>query len=282
MSLLSVFVPDNGSSGSKYIYLKAYGGWKGVESMVTPLDEYVKSIKGTSIHFSDLFWPLADAQNPYRELLNRGIGVVAVTILSVNKIYRHGIYAYIVYKAKVDKVIINPQNTMEQPTQAICVKDPKLCDSAERQHEIIDNLISEIKEDNIIKLIVPAFIAVGSLDKANLTVNDIATPFPLLAPGYKYLVFIEPELDGIHVNYDYVWGPWAYLILEGKVYSLNYVKPHGNVSLDPLKLFESPYIHWKPYPYKQLREIAIQKLSVNGEPLDEFIEKNNWRVAWPS
>ncbi len=64
LSLLSVFVPDNGSSGSKYIYLKAYGGWKGVESMVTPLDEYVKSIKGTSIHFSDLFWPLADAQNP--------------------------------------------------------------------------------------------------------------------------------------------------------------------------------------------------------------------------
>jgi len=64
LSFLSVFVPDKGSSGSKYIYLEAYSGWKGVESMVTPLDDYVKSITGTSIHFSDLFWPLADAQTP--------------------------------------------------------------------------------------------------------------------------------------------------------------------------------------------------------------------------
>ncbi len=269
--------PSNISTGvlhnNKSIVLKTYSGWKGVESLITPLDEYIKFNDGSSVHFSNLLWPYADVQNPFHDILNNGTGVVTVTVLSIDKVYRHNIYVYVVYNARVDKVIVKPQNTIKLPPQTVCVKDPMLCDLAKKQYEAINNLISMIKENNTIKIIVPAFIAKGSANKTNLTVNDVATPFPLLEPGYQYVVFLDPSLDGIHVHYDYVWGPWAYLILNGKVYSLNYVKPPGNVSLDPSKLFKSPYIRWKPYPYEQLRRIAIRKLSVNGEELGDFISR---------
>ncbi|MEB3756737.1 MAG: hypothetical protein GSR79_07780 [Desulfurococcales archaeon] len=261
-------IPNNG-----FIELKTYSGWKGVESTITPLDEYVKSTHGSSVYFSDLLWPLADAQNPFHDLLDKGSGVVTVTVLSVERVYRYNIYAYIVYEARVNQVIVKPQNTIEIPPQTVCVKDPAFCDSAKKQHEVIKNLISTIRENNTIELIVPAFITKESINKTNLTINNVATPFPLLEPGYQYLVFLDPELDGIHVHFDYVWGLWAYLVLDGEVYSLNYVKPPSNISLNPSKLFESPYIHWKPYPYEKLREIATQKLSVNGEQLKNFILK---------
>jgi len=261
-------IPNNG-----FIELETYSGWKGVESMVTPLDEYVKTVNGTAISFSDLLWPQAYSQNPFHDLLDRGTGAVIVTVLSADRVYRYNIYAYIVYEARVNQVIVKPQNTVELPPQTVCVKDPALCDSARRQHEIINHLISTIKENNTIDLIVHAFIAKESINKTNLTINGVATPFPLLEPGYQYLVFLDPRLDGVHVHFDYVWGLWAYLILDGKVYSLNYIKPPANVSLDPTKLFKSPYIHWKPYPYEKLREIATQKLSVNGEQLENFILK---------
>lgn len=270
-------VPSNNSTGAMpnngFIELKTYSSWKGVESMITPLDEYIKSIRGSSVYFSDLLWPLANAQNPFHDLLDRGAGVVIVSVLSVKRVYRHNVYVYIVYEARVNQVIVKPQNIIELPPQTACVKDPALCDLAKRQYEVINNLISMIRENNTIKLIVPAFITRESINKTNLTINDVATPFPLLEPGYQYLVFLNPRLDGIHVHYDYIWGLWAYLILDGRVYSLNYVKPPNNISLDPSKLFKSPYIHWKPYPYEQLRKIALRRLSVNGEQLENFILK---------
>ena len=270
-------VPSNSSigtlPGNEFIELKTYSGWRGVESLTTPLDEYIKSTRGSSAYSSDLLWPYADTQNPFHDLLNKGTGVAVVTILSVNRVYRYNIYAYVVYKARIDKVISKPQNIIELPPQTVCAKDPTLCDLTKKQYEVIKNSISRIKENNTIELIMPAFIAKESINKTNLMINDLATPFPLLEPRYQYLVFLDLRLDGIHVHYDYVWGPWAYLILKGKVYSLNYVKPPNNVSLNPSKLFKSPYIRWKPYPYEQLREIAIRKLSIKGIQLENFILK---------
>jgi hypothetical protein len=241
--------------------------------MVTPLDKYVKSLSGSSGYSGDLIWPLADSRNPFRDLLDRGTGVVTVRILSVSKVYRHNVYVYVVYNARINHVIIEPHNTVELPSKGTCIKDPNICELAKRQYEAVSNLKSLIKENNTIKLAVPAFIARDSSDKSNLTIEDVATPFPLLEPGYSYLVFLDLTPNGIRVHYDYVWGPWAYLVLERKVYSLNYVKPPSNVSLDPSKPFDSPSIHWQPYPYSQLRKIAIQKLSVKGERLNVFISR---------
>jgi len=260
------------AGGNRSIELKTYSGWRGVEAMVTPLDEYIKSIVGAVPH-ADLIWPLADSRNPFHDLLNSGAGGALVTILSVDRIQRYNIYAYVVYKTRVDQVIAKPRNTIGLPPEEECVKAPELCDLAKRQREIIDSLISVIERNNVIEVIVPAFIAKESVGKTNLSISDVATPFPLLEPGYQYLVFLRPELDGIHIHYDYVWGPWAYLVLDGRVYSLNYVKPPDNVSFDPVKLFVSPYTYWEPYPYEQLRKIAIQKLSINGEQLESFINK---------
>jgi len=261
------------TSSDGFIKIKTYSGWKGVESIVTPLDEYIRSTRGSGVHFSELLWPYANTQNPLHDLANKGTGVAVVTILSVDRVYLDNIHAYIAYEARVDKVTVKPRNTIELPPQAVCTKDPALCDLAMRQYEAVNNLISLFRENNTIELIVPAFIDRDSINKTNLTINDVATPFPLLEPGYQYLVFLDLSPDGIHVHYDYVWGPWAYLVLDGKVYSLNYVRPPNNISLDPSKLFESPYINWQPYPYEQLREIAIQKLSVNGEPVENIILK---------
>jgi len=271
----SVLIPSKYSvevaGDNKSIELKTYSGWRGVEAMITPLDEYIKSLVGAVPH-SDLMWPFADSQNPFHDLLNSGAGVALVTILSVDRIQRYDIYVYVVYKTRVDQVIAKPQNTIGLPPEE-CVKAPELCDLARRQREIIDSLISVIERNNVIEVIVPAFIARESIGKNNLSISDVATPFPLLEPGYQYLVFLDPELDGIHIYYDYVWGPWAYLVLDGRVYSLNYVKPPDNVSFDPVRLFVSPYTYWKPYPYEQLRNIAIQKLSISGEQLENFINK---------
>jgi hypothetical protein len=265
---------SNSVLSNESIELRKYSGWKGVESMITPLDEYAKTVNEATISFSDLLWPYANSQNPFRDLVNRGIDVVIVTITSIKNIRHYSdIFVYVVYNARIDKIIVKPNNTIAIPPQAVCIKSPELCELARNQSRIIDNLISTIREGNTIELSVRAFIAKDSINKTNLTISDIASPFPLLEPGNQYLVFVRPELDGIHVYYDFVWGPWAYLIQDGKVYSLNYIKPSANISLDPTKLFKSPYIHWKPYPYEKLREIAIQKLSVNGESLEDFILK---------
>ena len=243
--------------------------------MITPLDEYVETVTGSDIYYGDFYWPLADSKRPFQEILEQGSGAVMVTILSIDRVYRHGIYAYITYKAKIGKVIAKPRNTVETPPQAVCAKDPASCDQARKQYDTISNLISRIREGNTIELIVPAFIARDAIGKSNLSIRDVATPFPLLEPGYQYIVFLDPELDGVHVHYDYVWGPWAYLVWEGRVYSLNYVRVPGNVSLEPSKLFSSPNIRWAPYPYNQLREAALRKLSASGVELNKFIARIN-------
>ena len=273
---LPLRVPNSNSTettpNSGLVELETYS-WKGVESIITPLDEYIKSINGSGVYFSDLLWPLADSENPFHDLVEKGTGVAIVTVLSVDRAYREFTNAYIVYKARIDKVIVEPRNTIELPSQAECAKDPELCDLAMKQHEAINNLISMIKENNIIELIVPAFVAKDAVNKISLTLDDVASPFPLLEPQYRYVVFIDVELDGIYVHYDFVWGPWAYLVLDGRVYSFNYVKPPDNITLDPSELFKTSYIYWKPHPYEQLRKIAIQKLSANGEQLESFISK---------
>ncbi|MCE4608954.1 MAG: hypothetical protein F7C36_01055 [Desulfurococcales archaeon] len=235
------------------------------------MDKYIQFANGSMPYFSELYWPFASSQNPFRELVDNGTGVAVVTVLSVDKVYRHDIYVYVVYKARIERVIVEPQNTIELPPQEVCMKDPTICDSARREHDIIENWLSMIRENNTIELLVPAFLPMDSINKTNLTICDVASPFPLLEPRHQYLVFLEPELDGIHIHYDYVWGPWAYLILDNKLYSLDHIEPPSNISLDPIIMFNSPQIDWKPYPYQQLREIAMQKLSINGEPLTDFI-----------
>ncbi|MET1160862.1 MAG: hypothetical protein ABWW65_07870 [Thermoprotei archaeon] len=273
IALLIYWIPSS-STSNELIELETYSGWKGVENMITPLDEYEKTVKGDAISFSDLLWPHADSQNPFENLVDRGVGVAIVTITSVEAVYRYqDVFAYVVYSARIDKVIVKPSNTIAIPPESVCIKDPEFCELAKNQSRVIDNLLSMIRENNTVELLVRAFIAKDSINKTNLTISDIASPFPLLEPGYQYLVFLKPDLDGIHIYYDFVWGPWVYLILEGRVYSLNYVKPPANVSLDPTKLFKSPYIRWKPYPYEKLREIALEKLSIYGEKLENFISK---------
>ncbi|MCE4625959.1 MAG: hypothetical protein F7C35_08895 [Desulfurococcales archaeon] len=214
--------------------------------MVTPLYDYVNTVLGSYEFYGDFYWPFTGSQNPYQDLIARGSGVIIVQVLSVEKVYRHNFYAYVVYESRVDKVLTPPGNAQNS---------------------------SMIEENKTIEIIVPAFLTKEAVNKTNLTIEDVATPFPLLEPGYEYIVFVDVRVDGVHVHYDYVWGPWAYLVVEGKVYSLDNMEPPDNVNLDPTILFTSPNVKWEPYPYPQLRSIAVQKLSVNGEPLDAFVSR---------
>ncbi|MCE4620074.1 MAG: hypothetical protein F7C33_03520, partial [Desulfurococcales archaeon] len=129
--------PRRGTLRAAYVQLQAYSGWKGVESMITPLDEYVKIVTGSNIYYGDFYWPLADSKRPFQEILERGSSAVMVTILSIERVYRHGFYAYLTYKAKIDKVIVKPQNTVETPPQAVCAKNPASCDRAKKQYDTI-------------------------------------------------------------------------------------------------------------------------------------------------
>ncbi|BAN90871.1 hypothetical protein ACAM_1402 [Aeropyrum camini SY1 = JCM 12091] len=71
--------------------------------MVTPLDEYIKAVTGGAASFSDLIWPHADSQNPFQDLLDRGVGVAIVTITSVKTVYRYSdTITYVVYDARID------------------------------------------------------------------------------------------------------------------------------------------------------------------------------------
>ena len=77
LAYLLVLSPENINGGTsptttRLIELEGYSGWKGVESMITPLDEYVKTMSGVTGLVGDLLWPYADSQNPFRDSLNRG------------------------------------------------------------------------------------------------------------------------------------------------------------------------------------------------------------------
>ncbi len=281
LAYLSEETPNSGSEQSEtnnsyhdsIIELYTYSGWKGVESMATPLDNYIKSMNGNNsdIYFSYFVWPLANSDNPFKDIIENGTGVVIITVLSIDNVTKSGIRADVVYQVKINKIIVDPQNTIEIPPQELCIKDPTVCELAQNQYQLINSLLSEIKENNTIKLKVTAFISENASNKTNLTIHDVASPFPLLEPGYEYIVFLDVELDGIYVHYDYVWGPWAYLIMDGQVFSLNTIKPPSNITLNPTELFQSPTIYWRPYTYDQLREIAIEKLSVYGESVENFV-----------
>jgi len=65
-------INGNTASTTGLIELEKYSGWRGVENMITPLDEYVKTVAGTTVSFSDLLWPYADSQNPFQDSVNRG------------------------------------------------------------------------------------------------------------------------------------------------------------------------------------------------------------------
>jgi len=130
----------------------------------------------------------------------------------------------------------------------------------------------QIEENITPKVSLLAFISKDAITKENLTIEDVASPFPLLDPGNEYVLFLLVAHTGVSVYHDFVWGLYAYLVKDGKVYSMNYIE--YPVKLDPVEFFEDESINWKwgSYTYCELRQIAIQKLKACAVQLEDFIE----------
>ncbi len=221
-----------------------YAGWKGMEGLIKPYSKYVVTLMGTNGFTGDFFWPFVSSENPLKELLSvDDIALVRASINNITGVQLENVYAYVVYEVKIDRVIKNAS---------------------------IPNT-SLIKEGNLLEVKLTAFISKDAIKKKNLTIKDVATPFPLLNPGNTYLLFLQITPAGVRVYYDFVWGPYAYIITDNKVYSLNYIE--YPVELEPIEFFEDDNISWEwgTYTYSELRQLAIQKLEAYAVPLDDFI-----------
>ncbi len=220
-----------------------YVGWKGTESLIKPYSKYVVTLMGTNGFTGDFFWPFVSSENPLKELLSMDdIAVIIASIDNITGVQVENVYAYVVYGVKIERAIKNAS---------------------------IPNA-SLIKEGSILEVKLTAFISKDAIGKKNLTISDVATPFPLLNPGNTYLLFLQITTTGVRVYYDFVWGPYAYLIRDNKVYSLNYIE--YPVELEPIDFFEDENISWEwgSYTYSELRQLAIQKLKAYAIPLNDF------------
>ena len=221
-----------------------YAGWRGCESLVKPISKYMARMKGldSSAIVMDVYWPLEGVEDPLSYVA--GMDGITVIVGSVEEIRNVTVddkgYAYVVYSVRVADVVKGDL----------------------------------VGEGDLVDVYVLAYLASDAMNKTTgLTIEDVASPFPLLNPGNEYVLFLRETSDGrIMVYQDFVWGHYAYLVVDGRVYSLNYIS--YPVELRPEEFFTGEMINWMnpSHDYSALREEALSKLSVYGESLDDFIQ----------
>ena len=253
-----------------------YVGWRGTESLVKPFSKYMAALTGADGFTGDFFWPFVSSENPLEELSSMDdIAIVVATIDNITRVQVKGVYAYVIYEVKINRVVKNasiPYTLLHNIEECSKSKLNESCEILSSELEAMRSYLALIKEDGILEVRLTAFISKDAIGKKNLTIKDVATPFPLLNPGNKYLLFLQITATGVRVYYDFVWGPYAYLIKDDKVYSLNYIE--YPVELEPIEFFEDDNISWEwgSYTYSELRQLAIQKLKAYAIPSDDFIK----------
>ena len=268
-----------------------YMGWKGLESLVTPLskyDTYALGVKNAYVHYG-LYWPLVKCKyldsNPFKCIVKDDMAIIIGTVLNIEgiKVYRRFKHVKIFYLVKIEKVIRDFGNTVPKCVENAkehkeCILYPNGIEECIDHNTVIEeinkkrDLASDLIIGNRIIISYPAWLTKEALDihRENLTIEDIASPFPLLSIGNTYILFIKLTPRGLKILYDDVWGPYAYLIRNDKVYSLNYI--YYPIKHEPEKFFSGDNVYWRPYDYQILRNISLEKLSVYGEDVKDFIE----------
>ena len=250
-----------------------YAGWKGVESFIKPFSRYMETLTEAGF-IGDFFWSFVSSENPLKELASRDdIAVIIATIENIAGIQVEDAYAYVIYEIKIIHVIKNASiSDTVSYNIGECSKSGELCEITSNEPGAMRRCSAQIREGHILEVSLTAFISKDAIGKRNLTIKDVASPFPLLNPGNEYLLFLQLATTGIRVYYDFVWGPYTYLVRDGKVYSLNYVE--YPVELDPTEFFEDENISWEwgTYSYHDLRRIADQKLKAYAVPSEDFIK----------
>ncbi len=275
-----------------------YMGWKGSESLIKPLSKYLAiaiNASQTYVHL-DLYWPLAqivhEYENPFKAILqHNNIVVVLGEIIGIESIRlrERDMTVDIIYKVKIIDVLVefNKSKILEETTRTppkeciVFANGSRYCIDYSTIMGRVEKILScaeQLKKGGVIELQYPAWLSRNTMMRIlmnrssveNITVQDIATPFPLPNIGNTYILFIRVTHKGFRILYDYVWGPYAYIVLNNSVYSLNYID--YPVELKPEEFFDGYNIYWRPYSYEKLREIALEVFSVYGLTIQQFID----------
>lgn len=281
----SIYV--NGVINNKYVEDTNYAGWKGIESLSNTYSGYINRIhklygvNNVVLHF-DLIWPFEGKEDIFKKLMKREDIVIIIgsirNIDSIMKTKDTPITGEVIikYKVYIEDVIVNNAVKINvddrlNEIRRECDADPDLCVIAKQQLSTIRQVGNRISEGKVIEVLVSAFIAIDSIQKDKLDIGDVAYPFPLLNPGNKYILFLTVDIDGsIRLLQDWVYGLYAYLIKDDRVYSLNYIG--YPILLDPVKFFNDQGIYWwNNKSYIELRQEALAKLSIYGEEVNTFL-----------
>ncbi|OYT39316.1 MAG: hypothetical protein B6U89_04315 [Desulfurococcales archaeon ex4484_58] len=135
--------------------------------------------------------------------------------------------------------------------------------------KIINVFKGNITEEYI-EVVVNAWPAREYLDNTSM-INDlsmIAVPYPLIDIGFKYILFLKYVDEGKwYLLDDWVWGYYAYLVLDDQVYSLNLL--NLSIKLEPEEIFDRENVAWWPKDYETLHETYTQLFTYCGS-LEDF------------
>ncbi len=265
-----------------------YMGWKGTSDLLKPfylyymLENGVYSINSTTTPYMmmDLYWPQASCPSGFKCLLNDNVAVVVGKIVDVDIMRTGKGTVTILYTIQVMRVVHKPSIVFPKHEPKPCDytksgNNSGVCDIEMGINEMkkIKEYIDSLEQNTLITISMPAWLTRKALEKnkTNITIKDVGSPFPLLNKGNTYVIFIRVTKKGYEILYDYVFGPYAYLVKDNKVYSLNYI--NYPVEMKPEEFFAGEGISWYPRDYNELRNIALVRYSVYGEPLEEFVSK---------
>ncbi len=292
-----------------------YAGWRGIEALGGSYGSYVSQIRQLigveALLHHDVYWPYEQVDDIFCELARREdlvvlVGrVLRVHSIEVTELTRISGEVIVKYDVIVERVVLNnPASIQSRPSDAVereyeaainilkyeleqglidqetyeklLEKYRRGLEATLKYHELLRIAGESIRENAVVVLSVPAYVAIDSFNKVlegeALSITDIASPFPLLNPGNTYVLFISPmgERSGV-IIYDLVYGLYAFYVKDQRVYSLDRIA--HPVSLDPVRFYEdSQEIYWwNNRPYRELRSIALARLLLSGEHLETIM-----------
>ncbi len=267
------------------IHDENYNGWKGTDQLLETFTAYkylgiTGNLSGKPIIHMDLYWPLASCDNGFKCLLGENIVVIIGRVENITEIAVHKNYTVTLkYRVEVTRIIYKPTVDIPSYEGRMCdyieyANGTLICDTqvAIQEKKTIKQLIDNITIGKEITLKMPAWLtkdAITSNNTKDVNICDVGSPFPLLDPGNTYVLFIRVDKNGYSILYDFVYGPYAYMVVDGRVYSLDYVD--YPVKMDPEKFFNADGVYWYPDNYEELRKMALERYSAHGIPLQDFI-----------
>ncbi len=262
------------STYSNQVYDENYMGWNGSNDLLIPFTKYV--LRDYRHVVIDMYWPLIYCNEGFSCISKDNVVVYGeiVGIKNITKVVNGRVV--IIYEVGVLDVISKPSISIDEikdkPCDYIVINNTRVCDveyDIYLRNKTIE-LLNNITEGKIIEVRVFAWLSKSVLNENTsvISIKEVASPFPLLNVGNEYIMFIKVNPDSIELLYDHVFGLYAYIVVNGSVYSLNFID--YPVEQDPIKFFSDPRVTWHPYNYENLRQIALNNYGVYNLSINDF------------